>query len=56
MGAVDITAQTVEYFELSSDEQILRIVDGRPLLMHHLVPQLQLCLMADVAAGLLVPG
>jgi hypothetical protein len=56
MGAGDVTAQTVEYSVMESDERFMHFVDHKPSLMAHLVPQLQMCLMADVAAGLLVPG
>jgi hypothetical protein len=56
MGAGDITAQSAEYCVKSSDEEFMRVVDSTQTLFAHLVPQLQMCLLADVAAGLLVPG
>jgi hypothetical protein len=41
----------------SSDDELYKGMFGEHAnLMTALVPQLQLCLMADVAAGLLVPG
>ncbi|WIA41744.1 hypothetical protein OEZ86_009087 [Tetradesmus obliquus] len=55
MTAVDESVVSVQVRSLSTDERFRALLDGDPLL-HHLVPQLRLCLLAEVAAGLLVPG
>jgi predicted protein tyrosine phosphatase len=56
MGACDRTAGTVGLAPKSSDAEFVQRIDDRASLMEHLVPQLRVCLLADVAAGLLVPG
>jgi hypothetical protein len=56
-AAMDAVGAFVGAADNSSDDDVykgMRQEDAS--LMPHLVPQLQLCLLADVAAGLLVPG
>ncbi|WIA21457.1 hypothetical protein OEZ85_000664 [Tetradesmus obliquus] len=55
MQAVDESYGIVEMQSAMTDERFRTFLDGVPLL-HLLVPQLRLCLLAEVAAGLLVPG
>jgi hypothetical protein len=57
MGAVDLASSLVKIQALSTDKGFCALLEGNPpLLLQHLVPQLRVCLLADVAAGLLVPG
>mgnify|MGYP001809763540 CR=1 FL=1 len=55
MQAVDESYGIVQMQSAMTDERFRTSLDGVPLLQL-LVPQLRLCLLAEVAAGLLVPG
>jgi hypothetical protein len=56
MKAADQLAHLLRYHETVTDKDFSEQLEGSQLLLPMLVPQLQLCLLGDVAAGLVVPG
>ncbi|WIA21456.1 hypothetical protein OEZ85_000663 [Tetradesmus obliquus] len=55
--AMEAVSVRVQVTQAASDEELYALLcKENGVLLHLLVPQLQLCLLAEVAAGLLVPG